>query len=361
MITERPTAVSIITPTIPREETAGAPPPRAPNLVEPIAPERAPTPTPAPATDDDDYFSGDGWDDGDGDGLLHLAGFAPEEEATTPAAPARQRDERHQFGLPPQSPRAPRLDDVYRLAQERRQADSDLDWALRLLGQRPQQQPQEAPTAQQPGAAPAPQQPRRTVRRLQRDAEGNITGIEEAEEPVAPPAPPAAAPGDTTARSGALAPIGIGASWLRPQQTPAEFAASSRWWGGASERVWSFVHTVLQGRRAMLEDIAARSQDPEQGRDPVQDWLERKVQENIADAQQRQREADEIAAGTRPGPQSDLQTELGRATARGLVTTTANTLKGAAYGYQYARRGTMSEAAETKIYELAAVIDEWAR
>jgi hypothetical protein len=111
----------------------------------------------------------------------------------------------------------------------------------------------------------------------------------------------------------------------------------------------------------MLEDIAARSADPEQGRDPVQDWLERKVQENIAGAQQRQREADEIAAGTRPGPTGEIQTELGRATARGLVTTTANTLKGAAYGYQYARRGTMSEAAETKIYELAAVIDEWAR
>jgi hypothetical protein len=167
-----------------------------------IASMPAPTPAPALATDDDFQFSSDSWDDdGGGDGLLQLTGFAPEEAA----APARQRDERYRFAQMPQQQRAPRLDDVYRLAQERRQADSDLDWALRLLGQRPQ--PQEAPTAQpaqQPGAAP--QQPRRTVRRLQRDAEGNIIGIEEAEEAVAPPAA-APAPVEPAAGRGVVAEV----------------------------------------------------------------------------------------------------------------------------------------------------------
>jgi hypothetical protein len=118
--------------------------------------------------------------------------------------------------------------------------------------------------------------------------------------------------------------------------------------------VWSFIQSALASRRRALE--AAGDTD-----DAIQAWLERKVAENIAGAQRRQREADEVAAGTRAGPQAGQLQELSRDVARGATRTIANAIKGAAYGWQWAQDGTMSEAAESNIYRVGAVIDEWAK
>jgi hypothetical protein len=191
----------------------------------------------------------------------------------------------------------PRLDEVYRLAQSRRQEDDDLRQLLESTGG-----PIQQPTGQQP--QPQAQQP-------------TATG---------------------------------------PDQSARNFAAGEQAWGQRFEGLWSFVQKALEARQASIAESG--TDDPMPG---VAQWLLDHAQRNVGDSQRRQQEAAQIAAGLRAGPRSSYARNLWNSAGRGLMdNVVANMLKGMGYGTQYFQ-GALTDVEENGIYQMGAAVSEWAK
>jgi hypothetical protein len=148
--------------------------------------------------------------------------------------------------------------------------------------------------------------------------------------------------------------------------TAEDFAAGERTWGQRMERFWTGAQSLLQAqvaRRAERNRIEREVLGtPEIASDPLHSWLQRHVTSNIAESRQRQRRADEIERGDRPGPTTSAAENLYRRTGHGVIDgVVANTIKGIAYTSQYFRGGQLSETAETGLYQVGQTISDWAR
>jgi hypothetical protein len=145
-----------------------------------------------------------------------------------------------------------------------------------------------------------------------------------------------------------------------------EFAVGEQSWGQRMERFWRGAQSLLQdqiARRAERNRIEQEvlSRTPPTGEDPIHAWAQRRVATNIAQEQQRQTAAEEIAGGTRAGPTTGLPLNLARRTGHGILDgVVANTIKGIAYSSQYLRGEPLSQTAETGIYHVGQIISDWA-
>jgi DNA-binding CsgD family transcriptional regulator len=194
----------------------------------------------------------------------------------------------------------PRLDEFYRVAQARRQEDDTLQRLLDATGG-PLQQPTQAEPQAQPETQTQP-----------------AAGVD---------------------------------------QSTRNFAAGEQAWGQRLEGLWSFVHSALEARRQANAESGTVDRDG-----ALVEWLASHAQRNVGDAQRRQQEASQIAAGLRAGPRSSYARNLVNSAGRGAVEgVVANTLYAMGYTWQIIKQQPLTEAEENGVYQVGAAIAEQAQ
>ena len=119
--------------------------------------------------------------------------------------------------------------------------------------------------------------------------------------------------------------------WAREEKAAAE--SSRGFWESARDG-------IIKYRRDALRKIAERSGNPEDGQDPVQDFLESRINGAIEQANMRRAFAEEMERNERAGPQFTTSRALFQDFARGAsADVMANLLKGAGYGSGMVAKG----------------------